>query len=418
MAYHAADGMQSYRGAGLVARVFSRETLAAITAPSVLGHVRYASTGGGSTAQPLVARSTRGESLAVAHNGNLFNAAALRRDLLEQGQIFHTTADTEIMLAVLFRYRRLGLVASVRRMMNLAEGAYAAAVVDARRTIAFRDPCGFRPLCIGRLGEAYVFTSESCALDAVGASFLREVEPGEIAVAEGESLAFHPAPAPVSRAFCIFEYIYFARPDSVLEGRSVHLVRKAIGAGLARSIPRGMDLVVPSPDSGISAAMGLAEAAGLPLEWAIHHNSYHGRTFIEPTARSREMAARLKYSPVTALVRGKRVAVVDDSLVRGTTARTVTALLRKAGAAEIHLCIAAPPHCHPCDYGIDIPVSRELAAATNCPESLAGSVGADSITYATLEDLFAAVQGGAADYCTACFTGRYPAGAGRKVEIG
>lgn len=417
MAYATADGMQCYRGSGLVSRVFSREVLAEITVPSVLGHVCDAS-GGSGTMQPLVARSSRGGGLAVAHNGKLFDAAALRRDLLERGQIFHTAADNEIMLALLFRYRRLGLAVAVRRMMQLAEGAYAAVVVDARRTVAFRDRHGFRPLCIGRLGKAYIFASESCALDAVGASFLREVEPGEIVVAEGENLVSHPAPIPSPRAFCIFEYIYFARPDSVLAGRNVHLVRKGIGAGLARRVSRQVDLVVPSPDSGVSAAMGLAEAAGLPLEWAIHRSSYHGRTFIEPTARSREMAARLKYNPVSALVRGKRVAVVDDSLVRGTTARTVTALLHKAGVAEVHLCIAAPPHCYPCYYGIDIPLSSELAAVNCEPGSLVGSIGANSITYAALEDLFAAAGGNAADYCSACFTGIYPAGAGRKVESG
>ncbi len=416
MAYSAADGMQCYRGAGLVAQVFSREALAEITAPSILGHV--CDSGGSDMKQPLVARPARGGGLAVAHNGNLFFAAALRRELFEQGQIFHTVSDSEVMLTLLFRYRRHGPAASVRRMMHLAEGAYAAVVVDARRTVAFRDPRGFRPLCIGRLEKAYVFASESCALDAVGASYLREVEPGEIVVVEGENLISHPAPASIPRAFCIFEYLYFARPDSVLGGQNVHLVRKAIGAGLAQRLPGQIDLVVPSPDSGVSAAMGLAEAAGLPLEWGIHRSSYHGRSFIEPTARSREMTARLKYNPVTALVWGKRVAVVDDSLVRGTTARIITALLHQAGAAEVHLCIAAPPHFYPCHYGIDIPLSSELAAVNCSPKSLARSVGADSITYATLEDLFAAVRGDAADYCTACFTGSYPAGAGRKVENG
>ena len=419
MAYYSPAGLQCRKGMGLVAQVFSREMLSSVSAASVLGHVRYSTTGISNiaNAQPLIARSVAGRGIALAHNGNLSNNSLLKQAMLEEGHIFHATTDTETLLAHLFRYRRQGLVAAVAQAMQAVEGSYAAVLMDDEQVVAFRDPHGFRPLVIGSLEEATVFASESCALDAVGADFVREVLPGEIVSAgRGELSSAVPFACP-SSAFCIFEFIYFARPDSTFSGQNVHLVRKAIGSRLARTAVQGLDMVIPSPDSGISAAMGMAEWAGLPLEWAIHRNPYRGRTFIEPTQGERELSARLKYSPITDVVKGKNVAVVDDSLVRGTTARKLTVLLRDAGAASVHLYISAPPYRHPCYYGIDIPIASELAAVTGDPEHLARAVGADSLTFATLADLYAAA-GGETGFCTACFTGCYPAAGLNARKVG
>ncbi|NLM46687.1 MAG: amidophosphoribosyltransferase [Firmicutes bacterium] len=404
------EGLAAYRGMGLVAQVFSPKFLSGLKAHTALGHVRYSTTGESSLAnvQPFLAAPASGDSIAIAHNGNLANASSLRRKLLAEGHIFHATADTEIMLAYLFRHRRLGLAEAVKKMMEMVEGAYAAVVMDSRRMVAFRDPFGFRPLCIGRLGEAWLFASETCALDAVGAAFVREVLPGEIVTVLDGEISSTSCASPGRSALCIFEYIYFSRSDSNWHGRNMHLVRKAVGAQLAKRINTSLDMVVPAPDSGISAAMGMAEAAGLPLEWAVHRNPYKGRTFINPTQESRELGAQLKYGAIADLLKGKKVALVDDSLVRGTTARQLTSLLRKAGAAEVHLFISAPPYLHPCYYGIDIPVAVELAAAASAPSQLAAQIGTDSLTFAGLNDLFAALGGDERDFCCACFTGTYP----------
>jgi len=412
MAFEGPGGMACRKGMGLVSRLFPREMLGQIKAPAVLGHVRYSTTGLSciNNAQPLVARPARGGGIALAHNGNLSNNGRLRQAMLEQGHIFHTTSDTETMLSYLFRHHRRGLSGAVREAMAAIRGAYAAVAMDGETMVAFRDPHGFRPLVMGRIGEATVFASETCALDAVGASFDREVEPGEIILVEQgrvNSSVYVNRPA---EAFCIFEFIYFARPDSNFKGKNVHLVRKAIGSRLARLLAGNVDMVIPSPDSGVSAAMGLAEASGLPLEWAVHRNPYLGRTFIEPTPGERELAAGLKYNTVSGLLKGKKVAVVDDSLVRGTTARKLTAMLKNAGAAQVHFYIAAPPYIYPCYYGVDIPLAADLAAAGTDLERLAGEVGADSIVFASLEDLYAAVGDTNTGFCTACFTGSYPAG--------
>jgi amidophosphoribosyltransferase len=410
MAFPGLDGIQVIKGMGLVDNVFSRQDLDLIEADTILGHVRYSTTGSSyaANAQPLVARSYDQSGLALAHNGNLTNTRRLHDRLLGEGQIFHTTSDTEILLASLFRYRRQGLVDAIKKTMEIAEGAYAVVVMDGEQMAAFRDPAGFRPLVIGKLGGGFVFASETAALDTVGAVFLREVLPGEIVSAGPHGLQSFTTDVQQTRSLCIFEYVYFARPDSVIDGKSVHMVRKKVGSLLASRINMDLDMVIPSPDSGVSAAMGLAEALGLPLEWAIHRNPYLGRTFIEPTQDEREMAVRLKFNPVKEVVAGKRVAIVDDSLVRGTTARVLTKLLRSAGAAEINLCIASPPYKNPCYYGIDIPVPAELAAAGSDFARLAEALGADSLTFAEPEDLYIAVEDDQSAYCTACFSGINP----------
>ena len=410
MAFKGANGLQAFKGMGLVDQVFSRRQLTSIDTGTILGHVRYSTTGSSSNAnaQPLIARSYDRSGIALAHNGNLVNTRLMYDKLLSEGQIFHTTSDTEILLTYLFRYRRQGLIEAIKKTMNIIKGAYAAVVMDESRMAAFRDPNGFRPLVIGRLDQSFIFSSETSALDTVGADFVREVEPGEIVLAGPDGLSSFQAMPAIHRSLCIFEYVYFARPDSVIKGENIHVVRKTVGSMLAHRVPCGLDMVVPSPDSGVSAAMGLAESLDLPLEWAIYRNPYLGRTFIEPSQGEREIAVRLKFNPISSLIKGKKIAVVDDSLVRGTTSRVITSLLRAAGAKEVHLCIASPPYKNPCYYGIDIPVAKDLAVLNNDLQLLTKSIGADSITFAKPEDLYHAVGMDQADLCTACFSGVYP----------
>ncbi len=410
MAFKSKGGIKYIKGMGLVEHVFPRDSLCSIEADAILGHVRYSTTGSSlaANAQPLVARAVDQTGIALAHNGNLTNTRRLHNKLLNDGQIFHTTSDTEILLSYLFRFKRQGLVNAVHKTMSIVEGAYSAVILDEDQLVAFRDPNGFRPLVIGRLNEAFIFASETSALDMVGASFVREVEPGEIVTAGPDGLNALKTIPDSDPSLCIFEYVYFSRPDSILGDKSVYEVRRQVGSLLAGRINAELDMVIPSPDSGVSAAIGLAESLNLPMEWAVHRNPYLGRTFIEPTQNEREMAVRLKFNPVKELIRGKKMAVVDDSLVRGTTARVLAALLRRAGAAEVHLCIASPPYIYPCYYGIDIPAAGDLAAMEPNLCQLAQSIGADSITFAELGDLFNAVGKGQSRLCTACFNGIYP----------
>lgn len=412
MAFYEEKGLRTLKGMGLVEQLFSRQDLNSINSTAILGHVRYSTTGSSSTAnaQPLLARSQDGTALALAHNGNLTNTRRLYQRLLDDGHIFHSTSDTEIMLTYLFFYRKKGLVQAVKETMSVIEGAYAAVAMDEKVLVAFRDPRGFRPLVIGTHGPAYVFASETAALDTIGATFLREVEPGEIVSISSAGLQSFSGQPLSEKALCIFEYVYFARPDSIIGGVNVHQVRKAVGALLAEKLPLKPDLVIPSPDSGVSAAMGLAEALKVPLEWAVHRNPYLGRTFIEPTQSGREQAVHLKFNPISGIIKDKKVAIVDDSLVRGTTARILTKMLKKAGAAEVHLCIASPPYTNPCYYGIDIPAAAELAALDGDLGRLAQQLGADSIIFAEPDDLYKAVGQESSKYCTACFSGLYPGG--------
>ena len=405
-------GLQTRKGMGLVGQVFSQKEMSEIEANSILGHVRYSTAGSSSlsNAQPLIAHSADGYSFAIAHNGNLVNSSVLWQELLEQGQIFLSTSDTEILLTHLYRNRHQHITDSIAEFMEISGGAYSAAVMDQEKIVAFRDPHGFRPLCIGQLGDANIFASETCALDTVGAKYLREVQPGEIVLSSGGELnSFTPKSGGKSpKSFCIFEYIYFARADSILNGKNVHQVRKAIGKSLGSKINKHIDLVVPSPDSGIPAAMGLSEATGIPMDWAIYRNSYSNRTFIQPGQSNRERRAQLKYNPITEVVKGKSIAIVDDSMVRGTTAHQLTALLKKAGAREVHIIIASPPYLYPCYYGIDIPLSQELAMVLSDPDKMAEKLGADSLTFASLEDLYQGTGGNREGLCVACFNGDYP----------
>lgn len=409
MAYITSQGLQVAKGMGLVSNIFSRDDLFKISATTILGHVRYSTTGSSSTinAQPLLARSFDRKGIALAHNGNLTNTAHLHNKQLLEGQIFHSTSDTEIILSNIFRYRHLGLLSSVKKAMDIIEGAYAVVLMDEKCMIAFRDPGGFRPLVVGKIDKSYIFASETAALQTVGAVFDREVEPGEIVMVNSKGLHAEIYKQAERKSLCIFEYVYFSRPDSEIDGKSVHLVRRRVGSLLGSRINANLDMVIPSPDSGVSAAIGLAESLKLPLEWAVHRNPYLGRTFIAPSQIEREMAVRLKFNPIKAVIKGKKVAIVDDSLVRGTTARVLASLLQSSGAAEVHLCIASPPYKHPCYYGIDIPAAKELAALHEDPRQLAASIGVNSITFAEPEDLYRAVGEEEGNYCTACFSGNY-----------
>lgn len=404
------DGqISSYKGMGLVGNCFSWKRLRETESKTVLGHVRYSTTGSSTfnNIQPLIVHSSEGYTLAVAHNGNLSNSAALWQNYLDMGHIFQTESDTEILIAFLFQNRKHGLQEAVTKLMYLAEGAFSVVAMTNDEMVAFRDPRGFRPLCIGRLNNGYVFSSETCALNNIGAEFEREIKPGEIVSVRDDRMSTLQVP-PLKPSFCIFEYIYFARPDSDLNGINVHQARKNIGARLATQIKSELDIIVPSPDSGVSAAMGMSEASGIPFDWGIYRNPYGGRTFINPGQESREMAARLKFSPISPLIKGKRVAVVDDSLVRGTTARQLSMMLRKAGAREVHFFIASPPYRHPCYYGIDIPLAVDLACSSEDTDKFANTISCDSLSYNTIEDLYAGIGMDRNNYCSACFDGNYP----------
>ncbi len=416
----AADGrlVEARRGLGLVGdalRPGDLDALAALRPVAAVGHCRYSTTGASTlgNAQPLLLHY-RGGSVAIAHNGNLTNAGILRAECEAQGSIFQTSTDTEILAHLMARSGEADMAAALLSALGRIEGAYSLAVQSADRIWLCRDPHGIRPLVLGTVDGALVAGSETCALDAVGARALREVEPGEVVEFGPDGLrTLRLLPSPVPR-LCLFEYIYLARPDSELVGRNVHLVRKEMGRRLARQAPVAADAVVGVPDSGISAAVGYAEEARIPFELGLIKNRYVGRTFIQPAQGMREVSVRMKLNAVPAVVAGKRVVLVEDSVVRGTTARYLIGLVRRAGAAEVHLRVASPPFQHPCYYGIDIPTREELLASGRSAEDMAQVVGANSLSFLDLPGAMAAAGGGVADaaggggFCHACFSGRYP----------
>ena len=411
----AADGrsMEAHLGMGLVQDVFSPERLEALPGDRAIGHVRYSTTGSSSlkNAQPLVADTGFGR-LAIAHNGNLVNSKVLKQDLLKQGHlfpIFTSTTDTEIILVLVARGGSLRR--SIKAALRTVRGAYSVVFLHRDALIAARDPNGFRPLCLGRIpGGGYAVSSETCAFAVSGIEPVRDLAPGEILTitADGpfsEQVVPKKACTP---AHCLFEFVYFARPDSTMEGDNVHLVRKALGRQLAAEHPVDADMVAPLPDSGNSSALGYSEASGIPMEYAYVRNHYVGRTFIQPTERLRDTAVKIKLNVVAEVVRGKRVIVVDDSIIRGTTSRSRVRLLRDAGAREVHLRISCPPTRFPCFYGIDFPTPDQLIAASRSVEEVASFIGVDSLGYLSEEGLLSCVSGRADRYCTACWSGRYP----------
>lgn len=409
MAVSCGNGIEVHKGLGLVAEVFHPEHFRTLKGEVAIGHVRYSTTGSTSlaNAQPLVASTGKG-MLAVAHNGNLVNTSSLRRRLSAEGSVFQTTTDSEIILNLLARYRHPSLPEAIKQCMAQIKGAYSLAIMTEKQLFAVRDPHGIRPLCLGRLGASVVVASESCALDVLGAELIREVEPGEIIIIDEHGISSLQGARADRPAHCIFEFIYFARPDSTLQGLNVYAVRRELGRRLAAESAVDADLVVPVPDSGVAAAAGYAEAAGLPLVEGLIKNRYVGRTFIQPTQERRELGVRLKLNPIRSLLQGKRVIIIDDSLVRGTTGRHIIQMLREAGAREVHLLIASPPVLHPCYYGIDTSTCGELIAARWPVEKVRRYVGCDTLYYLSLEGLLGAFGSRRDHYCTACFTGCYP----------
>jgi amidophosphoribosyltransferase len=402
------DGQQlfAHRALGLVQDAFGHEVLEQLKGDRAIGHVRYSTAGdsGIKNAQPLAIDYAHG-SLALGHNGNLTNFAELRTQLEGEGSIFQTTSDTEVLVHLIARSRRASTVDRVIDALGQVEGAYSMIFLTPRQLIAVRDPYGFRPLCLGKIGGAYAIASEPPAFHLIGAEHVRDLEPGELLVIDERGVTSMRPFAQRAQRMCIFEYVYFARPDSVLNGRSVYEARKQLGRVLAAEAPAEADVVIPVPDSGVASAMGYAEALRLPFELGLIRSHYVGRTFIEPAQSIRHFGVRLKLSPVRSVLEGKRVAVVDDSIVRGTTSRKIVKMLRDAGAAEVHLRIASPPTRWPCFYGIDTPSRGELIAATQPIDDVTRFVTADSLGYVSVEGLHRAVGG--AGYCDACFTGSY-----------
>lgn len=411
------DGEQfnSHRALGLVGDNFStEEVISQLAGNTAIGHVRYSTTGGTviRNVQPLFAEFKFG-GLAVAHNGNLTNAYGVRRSLIERGSIFQSTSDTETIIHLIARSEYGRVVDRLTDAISQIEGAYSLVAMTGKKLIGVRDPYGVRPLVIGRLGDAYIITSETCALDIIGARFVRDIDPGEIVIVDESGLHSLKPFTKKPRRFCIFEYIYFARPDSTIEGKHVYAVRKNIGRELARESSIPADVIVPVPDSGVPAAIGYAQEADIPFELGIIRNHYVGRTFIEPTAQIRNLGVRLKHNANQGSIKGKRVVLVDDSIVRGTTSTKIVEMVRAAGATEVHMRISSPPTTHSCFYGIDTPEREQLMAAQHNVQQMADIIGVDSLAFISIDGLYRAVGETNRDkempqYCDACFTGEYP----------
>ncbi len=406
----ACDGgkLRAERVLGLVSEGFDGPTLARLPGDRAIGHVRYSTAGGGgiANAQPFLV-SVRGEQVALCHNGNFTNAVALRERLESEGAIFATTSDTEVLIHLLAKEQGGSLAERLSRALSHVEGAYSLALMTAKELVAVRDPLGFRPLVLGTLKGATVFASETCALDLIEAKTTREIEPGEIFTISASGTSSLRLPAPARLGQCIFELVYFARPDSTVFGRSVYQARKRLGAALWNEYPTVADVVVPVPDSGVPAALGYSEASGIPFDFGLIRSHYVGRTFIEPRDAIRNFGVKLKLHPVAQVVAGKRAVVVDDSLVRGTTSRKIVKLLREAGAREVHLRITAPPTVNPCYFGIDTPTRAELIASAHSVAEIAAFVGADSLGYLSVAGLHRAVKNDRDAFCDACFSGDY-----------
>ncbi len=404
------DGKNLYvhKDMGLVSEVFTEDHLRGLVGNRAIGHVRYSTTGSSSliNAQPLVINYYHGV-LAIAHNGNLTNAGELRDKLEQMGSIFQTSTDSEIIVHFLAKASYPDKIDRLVYALNQIDGAYSFVMMDEEDVIGVRDPYGIRPLCLGKINDSYVLASETCAFDLIGAEFIRDVEPGEIILINSNGMQSIKKLEQRPHKFCIFEYIYFARPDSIVFGESVHTVRKALGRRLAEENPVDADIVISVPDSGNSAALGYAEQSGIPFEMGFIRNHYVGRTFLKPNQMIRSFNTRIKLNPVKDIIKGKRVVVVDDSIVRGTTSKSRIARLRDAGAKEIHMRISCPPHKFPCFYGIDFPTNTELIAAKYNVEEIAKFIQADTLGYLSIEGMIKAA-GNHKHYCTACFSGEYP----------
>lgn len=418
------DRIRIHKGMGLVSQVFDEETLGHLAGSIAIGHVRYTRAGIPhiANAQPILALSGLGQ-VAISHNGNLANARELRSELMSQGALFQTGTDSELILNLVARSGHTSFEAAMADAVTRLVGSAALVAMSTSQLIGYRDPLGNRPLSIGKLDGGYVLASETCAFSTIGAELVREVAPGEMVVIDQDGLRSVQPRSTVPEAFCVFEFIYFARPDSEIEGHNVHLIRRQIGRVLAEEHPIEADLVIPTPDSGVSASMGYAEASGLEYDLGLVKNRYVGRQPSRHTDATRHLGNRIKLNPIRSVLRGKRVVLLDDSILRGTTTAGATQMLRDAGVKEVHMVVASPPFLHPCHYGIDVPASDHLIAWQKDPAEIAQLVGADSLHYLSLEGLFRAVGVARERLCTACFTGNYPtpideATASRMLEDG
>jgi len=413
------DGLTSrvHKAMGTVADIFTEDVLSKIRGTLAIGHTRYSTAGDSAllNAQPILVQSNKG-SIAVAHNGNLVNAMEVRSRLERQGSIFQTNSDTEVIVHLIALSREHTLPEAIADALRKVEGAFSLVLMSPDRIIAARDPRGFRPLAMGRIPplegqtrDTIVFASETCAFDLIGATYERDVKPGEIVVVgpEGITSLFYSAGAPQSS--CIFEHVYFSRPDSMVFGRAVQTSREELGRQLAREAPVEADLVVPVPDSGVTAAVGYAAESGIPFRFGLIRNHYVGRTFIEPSQSVRDFGVKLKLNPVRSLLEGKRVVLIDDSIVRGTTSRKIVRMIRSAGAKEVHMRISCPPTISPCYYGVDTPSKNQLIAANKSVDQIREYIRADSLAYLSLDGLKKACgEGEKISYCSACYTGKYP----------
>jgi amidophosphoribosyltransferase len=407
----------AHRGLGHVGDIFgTEEVMASLKGRAAIGHNRYATTGDTvlRNVQPLFAELAFG-GFALAHNGNLTNAATLRHELVQRGALFQSTMDTEVIIHLMALQTGASVIDRLIHALSRVEGAYSLVAICDDMVIGVRDPLGVRPLVIGQLPEerAYVIASETCALDIIGADFVRDVEPGELVTLDNDGLTARQIFPKRSRRFCIFEHIYFARPDSIIEGISIYETRQKIGAELAKESPIDADVIIPVPDSGVPAALGFSQASGIPFELGIIRNHYVGRTFIEPGQQIRDLGVKLKHNANRAQIEGKRVVLVDDSIVRGTTSRKIVQMVRAAGAKEIHFRIAAPPTTHSCFYGVDTPEQDELLASSLSVEQMAEHIGVDSLAFVSIDGLYRAMGESERNrvqpqYCDACFTGDYP----------
>jgi amidophosphoribosyltransferase len=406
------DGTQfrAHKGMGLVSQIFNGDILHDLIGTMAVGHTRYSTTGSSHlrNAQPLTVDCSRGQ-IAIAHNGNLTNAAELREQLESRGAIFQTTVDSEVILHLMAQPSLNGqennLIETIRRI----EGAFSLVIMNEQELIGVRDPHGFRPLCIGKLGDGWVLSSETCALDLIHAEFVRDVEPGEIVIINQDGLkSIQAFPEQERRAFCIFEYVYFARPDSTIANRNVYKVRVEMGRQLARENPIDADIVVPVPDSGNYAALGYSMESGIPFEMAFIRNHYVGRSFLQPSQLIRDFNVRVKLNLIPELVKDKRVIIVDDSIVRGTTCKARVATLKDAGAKEVHVRVSCPPHMNPCVYGIDFPDRNKLMAANYSTAEICKYLDADSLAYLSQTGMVEATGLGAESFCMACYDGKYP----------
>jgi amidophosphoribosyltransferase len=407
------------KGMGLVADIFSSRELNRLPGDRAIGHNRYSTAGGNDlkNVQPLTVNFAFG-NLALAHNGNLINATVLRNELEAYGAIFQSTSDTEVIIHLIAHSRADTLLARVIDALSQVRGAFSVVLLTDDGIIAARDPHGFRPLCLGRFRDAWLIASESCAFDLLGAEYVREIEPGELIVLDEKGVTSYRPFSLTKPAMCVFEYVYFSRPDSrIFGGGAVYAIRKALGRQLAQESWVPADIVVPVPDSGVPAALGYAEGSGIPFETGLIRNHYVGRTFIEPEQSIRHFGVKVKLNAVPEVLKGKRVVVVDDSVVRGTTSRKIVKMLRHAGAKEVHMRISSPPIVSPCFYGIDTPTKKELIASSHNKEEIRKYITADSLAYLSLDGMLKAAPNQSDHYCTACFTERYPISFTRAEEL-